>query len=86
MVWLINQKEGGLKSLRSAITKEKLQLTPQKYKASKDYYKQIYVNEIHNPEEWIIPRNIQPPKTEAEEIENMKDQLLVIKLNQYFFS
>ena len=53
LVWLIKQKERGPKSLKSEIKKEKLQLTPQKYKASKDYYKQLYVNEMHNPEEWI---------------------------------
>ena len=31
--------------------KEKLQQTLQKYKASWDYYKQLYANKMDNPEE-----------------------------------
>ena len=86
MVWLTKQKESGPKSLKSEIKKERLQLTPQKYKASKRLLQTT-----------ICKWNAQPRRMDKflemfsftrlnqEEIENMEDHLLVIKWISIFF-
>ena len=52
--------------------KEKLQQTPEKYKGSWDYYKQLYANKMDNSEEmdkFLEKHNL--PRINQEEIENM---------------
>ena len=51
--------------------KEKLQWTPQEYKGSWDYYKQIYVNKIDNLEVDKFLERYNLPTLNQEEIENM---------------
>jgi len=53
--------------------KEKLQLTPQKYKESlEDYYKQLYANKMHNLEEMDkFLERYSLPRLKQEEIENI---------------
>ena len=62
--------------------KEKLQLTPQKYKESlEDYYKQLYANKMHNLEEMDkFLERYSLPRLKQEEIENMNRPITSTKI------
>ena len=57
---LIKKKQRRLKVIKLEMKKEKSQLTPQKYKGSWDYYKQLHVNKMNNL--WEEDKS---PKTES---------------------
>ena len=55
----------------------------QKYKKSRDNYRQLYANKMDNlGGKKQIPRNVQSPKTEQEIFFFKLNQLPVTKLNQ----
>ena len=62
--------------------KEKLQQTPQKYKGSWDYYKQLYANKMDNLEEMDkLLERYSLPRQNQDIIENMNNPITNTKFD-----